>query len=69
MVQTEDKLAYVARHAYALARTGVFKDFAAIESEIAAEGFAEVTHWLERRGVRDALDEVCIASQWPRPRG
>jgi hypothetical protein len=65
MVRTEDRLAYVARHAYALARTGVFEGFAAVEREIAEEGFAEEVRWLERPGVRDALDEECIANRWP----
>jgi hypothetical protein len=63
MVQTEDRLAYVAERAYALARMGIFEDFAAIEREIAAEGFVEEAHWLERPGVRDALDEICIANR------
>jgi hypothetical protein len=65
MNQTEDRLVYVARHAYALARTGVFEDFAAVEREIAEEGFAEEARLLERPGVADALDEVCIANRWP----
>jgi hypothetical protein len=72
MVRTEDRLAYVARHAYALARTGVFEDFAAIEREITEEGFAGEARWLDRPGVRDALDEECIANRWPivrRPTG
>jgi hypothetical protein len=63
MAQTEDRLAYVAERAYTLARMGIFEDFAAIEQEIAAEGFAQEAHWLERPGVRNALDEICIANR------
>jgi hypothetical protein len=65
MVQIEDRLAYVAERAYALARTGIFEDSAAIEHEIAAEGFADEAHWLERPGVREALDEICIVHRQP----
>jgi hypothetical protein len=65
MTGTEDRVAYVARHAYALARTGVFEDFAAVEREIEWEGFANEARLLERPGVRESLDEVCIANRWP----
>jgi hypothetical protein len=62
MVQTEDRLAYVAQRAYIFVRTGTYEDSAAIEREIVAEGFKEVAPWLERRGVRDPLDKICIAN-------
>jgi hypothetical protein len=62
MNQTEE-LAFVAVHAYALARTGIFDDFKAIEREIIAEGYRDEAHWLERPAVRDAIDEICIASR------
>ncbi|WP_158817987.1 hypothetical protein [Methylocapsa sp. S129] len=65
MTQTENRLAYVAERAYALARTGSFEDFAAIEQEIAAEGFGEEVHWLERPALRNTLDEICIVNRRP----
>jgi hypothetical protein len=65
MTQTENRVTYVARRAYALARTGIFEDFAAVEREIQAEGFAKEARLLERQGVADVLDEVCITNRWP----
>jgi hypothetical protein len=62
-VRPEDRLAFATERAYALARLGVFEDFSAIEREIEAEGYAEEAHWLERRGVRDAIDEICIINR------
>jgi hypothetical protein len=59
----EDRLAFVAERAYALARLGIFEDFAAIEREIEAEGFAMEARWLDRRGIRDAIDEICIITR------
>jgi hypothetical protein len=64
-VRPEDRLAFVAERAYALARLGIFEDFTAIEREIEAEGFAKEARWLGRRGVRDALDEICIINRQP----
>jgi hypothetical protein len=58
-----DDLAYVARHAYALPRTGVFEDTTAIQEELAVEGFAEHTCWLQWPGVRDALDAICVVNR------
>ena len=64
-VRPEDRLAFVAERAYALARLGIFEDFTAIEREIEAEGFAKEARWLARRGVRDAIDEICIINRQP----
>lgn len=65
MTENEDRLAYVAERAYALARTGIFEDFAAIEREIIAEGFGDEVRWLERPALRDTLDEICIVNRQP----
>jgi hypothetical protein len=59
-----DDLAFIAKHVYALARTGVFEDSAAIQQELAAEGFTEHTRWLQWPGVRDALDAICAVHRW-----
>jgi hypothetical protein len=59
MPQDDGRFAHVVQIAYELARTGDFKDFNSIEREVIAEGFAEGVHWIERPGVRRALDEIC----------
>jgi hypothetical protein len=61
MTQDDGRLAHVVQIAYELARTGDFEDFASLEREVIAEGFAEGVHWLEGPGIRRALDEICAA--------
>ena len=63
MIQDDGRLAHVVQIAYELARTGEFKDFASIEQEVIAEGLAEGVHWLERPGIRHALNEICDAKR------
>jgi hypothetical protein len=59
MPQDDGRFAHVVQIAYQLARTGDFEDFASIEKEVIAEGFAEGVHWIERPAVRRALNEIC----------
>jgi hypothetical protein len=59
MPQEDGRFAHVVQIAYELARTGDFADFDSIEREVIAEGFAEGVHWIERAGVRRALNEIC----------
>jgi hypothetical protein len=61
MPQDDGRFAHVVQIAYELAKTGDFEDFASIEKELIAEGFAEGVHWIERPGVRRALSEICVA--------
>jgi hypothetical protein len=63
MPQDDGRFAHVVQIAYELARTGDFEDFASIEKEVIAEGFAEGVHWIERPTVRRALNEICTASR------
>jgi hypothetical protein len=63
MPQDDGRFAHVVQIAYQLARTGDFEDFASIEKEVIAEGFAEGVHWIERPAVRRALNEICIAGR------
>jgi hypothetical protein len=60
---TEEKLAYVGRRAYELAQTGKHEDFAAIQLAIMREGHAESVPWLERPGIIDAINQICIISR------
>ena len=59
MTQDKGRLAHVVQIAYELARTGDYEDFASIEREVIAEGFAEGVHWIEKPGIRHALDDIC----------
>jgi hypothetical protein len=59
----EEKLAYVGRRAYELAQTGKHEDFAAIQLAIMREGHAESVPWLERPGIIDAINQICIISR------
>lgn len=60
---TDEKLAYVGRRAYELAQTGKHEDFAAIQLAIMKEGHAESVPWLERPGIIDAINQICVISQ------
>jgi hypothetical protein len=59
----EDRLAFVTERAYALACSGLYEDCASIERALAAQGYEAVTRWLERPGLSDTLDEICIANR------
>ena len=59
----EDRLALVTERAYALARSGSYEDCASIERELAAQGYEAEIRWLERPGLSDTLDEICIANR------
>jgi hypothetical protein len=59
----EERLAYVGRRAYELAQAGKHNDFAAIQLEIMREGHAESVPWLERPGVIEVINQICIISQ------
>ena len=58
-----ERLAYVGQRAYELARSGAHQDFASIEQAIMDEGFDESVPWLERPGVIEALNEICVDSR------
>jgi hypothetical protein len=63
MLTLEDRLAPVVHLACDLAQTGKFEDFAAIERELVAEGFAEGVRSMETPAVMDAITEICVASR------
>ncbi|WP_158815805.1 hypothetical protein [Methylocapsa sp. S129] len=63
MEETKNRLAYVGRRAYELARSGDYADFASIQQAIIDEGYDETVPWLERPGVIEALDEICFVSR------
>lgn len=65
MTYTEDRLAYVGRRAYELAQTGEHEDFASIEQAIIDEGFDEWVAWLERPGVIESLNQICVSARRP----
>jgi hypothetical protein len=48
---------------YDLAQTGKHEDFAAIQLAIMREGHAESVPWLERPGIIDAINQICIISR------
>ena len=57
------RLAYVGRRAYELARSGNCKDFASIQMALMGEGYADSVAWLELPGVMAALSEICDVSR------
>jgi hypothetical protein len=59
----QQRLAYVGRRAYELARSGNFEDFASIQMALMAEGYADCVAWLERPGVMAALTGICDISR------
>jgi hypothetical protein len=63
MVNVEDRMAHVMRRAYALAATGLHRDAISIEQTLIAEGYPEARNWLDRPGIRDALDQICKTSR------
>jgi hypothetical protein len=63
MCNTEDRLAYVGRRAYELAQTGRHEDFASIQQAIIDEGFDEWVPWLERPGVIESLNQICVSAR------
>ena len=65
MTNYSERLAYVGQRAYELARSGEHEDFASIEQAIMDEGYDESVAWLERPGVIEALNEICLASRRP----
>jgi hypothetical protein len=65
MPQDDGRFAHVVQIAYELARTGEFADFDSLEREVIAEGLAEGVHWIEKPGVRRALDEICQSKRSP----
>jgi hypothetical protein len=63
---TEERLAYIGRRAYELARSGYHEDFASIQSALMGEGYADGVAWLEWPGVMSALEQICsIAREDP----
>jgi hypothetical protein len=58
----EERLSYVGRRAYELARSGQHADFASIQQAIMREGYADGVAWLELPGVILALSEICAIS-------
>jgi hypothetical protein len=60
----EDRITYVARRAFDLARSGEYQDFVSIQEAIVDESFGEVVPWLERPGVTESLAEICVISRW-----
>jgi hypothetical protein len=65
MATYDERLAYVGQRAYELARSGEHEDFASIEQAIMDEGYDESVPWLERPGVIEALNQICIVSRQP----
>ena len=65
MTTYDKRLAYVGQRAYELARSGEHEDFASIEQAIMDEGYDESVPWLERPGVIEALNQICIVSRQP----
>jgi hypothetical protein len=63
MSLNQQRLAYVGRRAYELARSGNYEDFASIQSALMAEGYADSVPWLELPGVMAALKEICQISR------
>jgi hypothetical protein len=63
MSKDNQRLAYVGRRAYELARSGYHEDFASIQRAIMDEGFADSVAWLELPGVMAALAEICAVSR------
>jgi hypothetical protein len=59
----QQRLAYVGRRAYELARSGNHEDFASIQMALMAEGYADSVAWLELPGVMAALTEICDISR------
>jgi hypothetical protein len=64
MAGHEDRIIYVARRAFDLARSGEYRDFVSIQEAIMDEGFGESVPWLERPGVMESLAEICVISRW-----
>jgi hypothetical protein len=58
----EDTTAVVASRAYQLAETGRFKDFAAIERELLAEGFGREIEGLKKSPLENALNATCLSA-------
>jgi hypothetical protein len=65
MTTYDERLACVGQRAYELARSGEHEDFASIEQAIMDEGYDESVPWLERPGVIEALNQICIVSRQP----
>jgi len=63
MSRNDERLAYVGRRAYELARSGYYEDFASIQLAIKREGYADSIAWLELPGVMAALAEICAISR------
>jgi hypothetical protein len=51
------------RRAYEFAMSGAFETMAALERQLALEGFGHDLWWLERPGVRRALSEISLTSR------
>jgi hypothetical protein len=58
-----DNLFYVGRIAYELASAGRLEDFAAIRKTLYEEGHAESIPTLVKRGVEDAINEICAINR------
>ena len=63
MSKNDERLAYVGRRAYELARSGYHEDFASIQRALMKEGYADIVAWLEMPGVMAALAEICAITQ------
>jgi hypothetical protein len=58
-----ERLRYVGRRAYELARSGQHEDFASIQQAIMREGYADGVPWLEWPGVIAAITEICAIAR------
>lgn len=59
-MKKEDKISYIRKEAYNLAKTGKYRDWLSIEIAIRGEGFIEARRVLDNNTIRNELNEICI---------
>jgi hypothetical protein len=63
MMTNDAQTVRATRRAYEFAVSGAFETMAALERQLALEGFGHDLWWLERPGVRSALSEISLTSR------
>jgi hypothetical protein len=61
--QREARASYIERRAFELARGGTHANWLSIENAIRLEGYEEARGELDRRWLRDELNEICRSAQ------